>query len=183
MGLAFSSLWDKLFGLAEIKVLILGLDNAGKTTILYKISLGEVVATAPTVGSNQETYVYKNLKFNLWDIGGQSSLRQSWSSYYSKTQAVILVVDSTDRARLGLVRDELARMVGDENLRDSLLLILANKQDVPNCLTAAVISDTLGLTNLKDREWQIVPTSALTGKGLTEGFDWLATKLGGTSRS
>ncbi|KAL7412037.1 putative ADP-ribosylation factor [Mrakia frigida] len=177
MGVSFSKLWSNLWKGEEIKVLILGLDAAGKTTILYKVTMGEVVATAPTIGSNHETYTYKNLTFNLWDIGGQTALRQSWSQFYTKTKAVVVVIDSSDRARLGLVREELGKLMAAEGLADALLLVLANKQDVPNCLTSASISETLGLTNLKDRNWQIVPTSAMTGQGLTEGFDWLASQL------
>jgi len=177
MGVAFSQLWAKLFGKEELKLLILGLDNAGKTTILYKITMGEVVETAPTVGSNQEVFEYKNLKFALWDIGGQTSIRASWPEYFSSAKAVILVVDSTDYQRLEVSKEELHRICADEALKDSLLLVLANKQDLTGCMTAARISEGLRLTELRDRQWQIMACSALTGQGLSEGFDWLVTRL------
>jgi GTPase SAR1 family protein len=104
--------------------------------------MGEVVATAPTVscpksplsafvclsvkqvGSNQELFTYKNMQIRLWDIGGQTQLRQSWSQYYAKTKAVILVVDSTDRERLDIAKSELHNMCADEMLKDSLLLVM-----------------------------------------------------------
>ncbi|CAE6411579.1 unnamed protein product [Rhizoctonia solani] len=180
MGVAmsqFTQLWSRLFGQEEMKLLILGLDNAGKTTMLYKITMGEAVDTAPTVGSNTEVFEYKNLKFVLWDIGGQTSLRQSWSQYFTAARAVVLVIDSCDAGRLSLAKEELHKMCADESLKDALLLVFANKQDVRGCLTPARISEGLKLTDLRDRQWHIMACSALTGQGLFEGLDWLASRL------
>lgn len=114
MGVAFSSLWSSLFGQKELKICILGLDNAGKTTLTYQMTMGEAVATAPTVGSNTEGFTYKNLRFLLWDVGGQTSLRASWTSYLANTDAIVFVFDSTDGERVGLAREELHRVTGDE---------------------------------------------------------------------
>ncbi|WAR63660.1 hypothetical protein PtB15_17B261 [Puccinia triticina] len=175
-------LWSRLFGKEEMKLVILGLDNAGKSTILYKITMGEVVSTAPTVGANQELFEYKNLKIRMWDLGGQTSLRTSWSSYYGQAKALIMVVDSTDRARLNLAKEELHRVATDPELSaqsgadGACLLIFANKQDVKGCMTPAQVSEGLALTELRDRQWQIVACSALTGKGLMDGMDWIASK-------
>ncbi|ORX40669.1 putative ADP-ribosylation factor [Kockovaella imperatae] len=180
MGVTFSTLWSRLFLRKETKVLILGLDNAGKSTILYRITMGSVVASAPTVGSNHEIYDYKGVRFGLIDIGGQTSLRSSWSQYFAGTSAIILVIDSSDSARLPLAKAELKRLVSDDSLRTSLLLVLANKQDLPTNqgrLTPAQVSEALGLTDLREREWQIMGCSALTGEGLFEGMDWLVGKL------
>ncbi|OAV97203.1 hypothetical protein, variant [Puccinia triticina 1-1 BBBD Race 1] len=176
-------LWSRLFGKEEMKLVILGLDNAGKSTILYKITMGEVVSTAPTVGANQELFEYKNLKIRMWDLGGQTSLRTSWSSYYGQAKALIMVVDSTDRARLNLAKEELHRVATDPELSaqsgadGACLLIFANKQDVKGCMTPAQVSEGLALTELRDRQWQIVACSALTGKGLMDGMDWIANQL------
>ncbi|RSH87716.1 uncharacterized protein EHS24_000232 [Apiotrichum porosum] len=180
MGVTFSSLWSRLFSKRETKVLILGLDNAGKSTILYRITMGAVVASAPTVGSNHEIYDYKGVRFGLIDLGGQSSLRSSWSQYFADTEAIILVIDSNDAARLSLAKTELQKLTKADELRSSLLLVLANKQDLPaeeGRLTPAQVSEALGLTDLREREWQIMGCSALTGLGLMEGMDWLVTKL------
>ncbi|ORY26722.1 putative ADP-ribosylation factor [Naematelia encephala] len=180
MGVTFSTLWSKLFLKKETKVLILGLDNAGKSTILYRITMGSVVASAPTVGSNHEIYDYKGVRFGLIDIGGQTALRSSWSQYFAGTAAIILVIDSSDTARLSLAKAELQKLVTDEDLQTSLLLVLANKQDLPAAegrLTPAQVSEALGLTDLREREWQIMGCSALTGIGLFEGMDWLVGKL------
>nr|ODN99967.1 arf/Sar family protein [Cryptococcus depauperatus CBS 7855] len=142
--------------------------------------MGSVVASAPTVGSNHEIYDYKGVRFGLIDIGGQTSLRSSWGQYYAGTEAIILVIDSNDGARLALVKQELMKLVSDESLSTALLLVLANKQDLPVAegrLTPAQVSESLGLTDLREREWQIMGCSALTGEGLFEGMDWLVSKL------
>ncbi|CAO3664138.1 unnamed protein product [Rhizopus microsporus] len=102
MGIVFSNLWSRLFSKAPVKIIIVGLDNAGKTTILYKLLMNQVVTTTPTIGSNVEEVEYKNLKFLMWDIGGQESLRSTWKTYYIDTKAVIMVIDSTDLNRLHL---------------------------------------------------------------------------------
>lgn len=114
MGVTFSSLWSSLFGQKALKICILGLDNAGKTTLTYQMTMSEAVATAPTVGSNTETFTYKNLTFLLWDVGGQTSLRASWSSYLANTDAVVFVFDSTDGERVGSAREELHKIANDE---------------------------------------------------------------------
>nr|CAH8853322.1 unnamed protein product [Trichobilharzia regenti] len=110
MGGIFS-LFSRLFGSKERRILILGLDGAGKTTILYRLQVGEVVTTIPTIGFNVETVVHKNLKFQVWDLGGQTSIRPYWRCYYSNTDAIIYVVDSMDRDRMGISKQELFSML------------------------------------------------------------------------
>uniref|UniRef100_A0A672PXC8 ADP-ribosylation factor-like 5A n=1 Tax=Sinocyclocheilus grahami TaxID=75366 RepID=A0A672PXC8_SINGR len=151
--------------LPEHKVIIVGLDNAGKTTILYQFSMNEVVHTSPTIGSNVEEIVVNNTHFLMWDIGGQESLRSSWNTYYTNTEFVIVVVDSTDRERISVTREELYRMLGHEDLKKAGLLIFANKQDVKGCMTVAEISQSLQLTSVKDHQWHIQACCALTGEG------------------
>lgn len=77
--------------LSEHKIVILGLDNAGKTTILYQFLMDEVVQTSPTIGSNVEEVTYKNIHFIMWDLGGQQSLRQSWSTYFTNTEVIVVL--------------------------------------------------------------------------------------------
>ena len=172
--ISFSNIFSKLWGSnKEIRILILGLDGAGKTTILYRLQMGEVVTTKPTIGFNVETLKYKNLTLNIWDLGGQTSIRPYWRCYYNNTAAVIFVVDSTDRERIDVACKELYTMLKEEELQESALLVFANKQDQPNALSAAEVSEVLNLTELKDRSWSIVASSAIKGEGLTEGLDWL----------
>ena len=177
MGMLLSRLFAALSGDQEARILVLGLDNAGKTTILYRMQVGEVVSTIPTIGFNVETVTYKNIKFQVWDLGGQTSIRPYWRCYYPNTQAVIYVVDSTDVDRIGTARAEFHAILEEEELKDAAVLVFANKQDLPGALDAAAVSEGLGLHAIKTRQWSIFRTSALKGEGLWEGMDWLAAAL------
>ncbi|KAI1001977.1 ADP-ribosylation factor [Podosphaera aphanis] len=177
MGLAISKLFDKLWGKKEMRILMVGLDAAGKTTILYKLKLGEIVTTIPTIGFNVETVEYKNIQFTVWDVGGQDKIRPLWRHYFQNTQGIIFVVDSNDRDRVVEAREELQRMLNEDELRDAILLVFANKQDLPNAMNAAEITDKLGLHSLRQRAWYIQSTCATSGDGLYEGLEWLAQSL------
>ena len=120
---------------------------------------------------------YKNLRFQVWDLGGQTSIRPYWRCYYQNTNAVIYVVDSADTERMGISKQELVTMLEEEELKDAALMVFANKQDLPNAATAEVIAEKLGLSALKNRQWQIFKTSALKGDGLYDGLDWLISTL------
>ena len=111
MGLTISNVFNRLFGKKQMRILMVGLDAAGKTTILYKLKLGEIVTTIPTIGFNVETVEYKNISFTVWDVGGQDKIRPLWRHYFQNTQGLIFVVDSNDRERINEARDELSRMV------------------------------------------------------------------------
>mmetsp|Transcript_23347 Transcript_23347/g.30488 ORF Transcript_23347/g.30488 Transcript_23347/m.30488 type:complete len:183 (+) Transcript_23347:172-720(+) len=177
MGLAFGRIWDRMFGKEEIRILMVGLDAAGKTTILYKLKLGEVVTTIPTIGFNVETVEYKNINFTVWDVGGQDKIRQLWRHYYDNTQGLVFVVDSNDRERINTARDQLHKMLNEHSLQDSVLLVFANKQDLPGSMTASEITDKLDLHNLRRRQWYMQACCATTGDGLYEGLDWLSSSL------
>ncbi|XP_061701443.1 putative ADP-ribosylation factor-like protein 5C [Syngnathoides biaculeatus] len=166
-----------VFGHREHKVIIVGLDNAGKTTILYQFLTKEAVHTSPTVGSNVEEIIVRNTHFLVWDIGGQTSLRSTWYSYYSNAEIVILVVDSTDPGRLTLTRDELHRMLAHEDLQSAAVLVLANKQDVKGSMTAAEISRRLTLDAITTHNWHVQACCGLTGEGLTASLDWMQSQV------
>merc|ERR1711861_87780 len=177
MGLTFSKVFGKLFGKKDVRILMVGLDAAGKTTILYKLKLGEIVTTIPTIGFNVETVEYKNISFTVWDVGGQDKIRPLWRHYYQNTQGLIFVVDSNDRDRVEDAREELTKMLNEEEMRDAVLLVFANKQDLPNAMTAAEITEKLGLHSMRNRQWFIQSACATTGDGLYEGLDWLSRTL------
>jgi len=160
-----------------MRILILGLDGAGKTTILYRLQVGEVVTTIPTIGFNVEQVVYKNLKFQVWDLGGQTSIRPYWRCYYSNTDAIIYVVDSSDRDRIGISKQELVSMLEEPELEKAVLVVLANKQDLDTAMSVAEVHSALGLDSLKNRTFQIFKTSAIKGDGLDEAMEWLSTQL------
>lgn len=177
MGLTFSGLFNQLFGKKQMRILMVGLDAAGKTTILYKLKLGEIVTTIPTIGFNVETVDYQNISFTVWDVGGQDKIRPLWRHYFANTQGLIYVVDSNDRERMAEAADELHRMLGEEELKDAIVLIFANKQDLPNALSASEVTERLKLSEIKGRKWYIQTCCATEGKGLFDGLDWLSNEL------
>eukprot|EP00457_Paulinella_chromatophora_P014945 gb/GEZN01015454.1/.p1 GENE.gb/GEZN01015454.1/~~gb/GEZN01015454.1/.p1 ORF type:complete len:192 (-),score=32.83 gb/GEZN01015454.1/:212-787(-) len=184
MGNTIAAMFSKLLGNKEARILMVGLDAAGKTTILYKLKLGEVVTTIPTIGFNVETVEYRKISFTVWDVGGQSKIRPLWRHYYQNTQGIIFVVDSNDRDRiddsadlLDSAKEELQRMLSEDELRDAALLVFANKQDLPNAMKVQEVTERLGLNRLRNRQWYIQGSSAPTGDGLYEGLDWLSTVI------
>ena len=173
MGFIFSKIFASLFGSQEYRLLILGLDNAGKTTLLNQMHFGEPKVTVPTLGFNVESVNYENFSFQMWDLGGQSEIRPYWRCYYPKTNAVIFVIDSSDVDRIDISRKELFLLLNEDDLKGVPIAILANKQDMQGALSDIQISEKMGLSEIKNREWAIFKTVAKTGKGLDDAFKWL----------
>ena len=165
----FAKVWDRMFSKEEKRILMVGLDAAGKTTILYKLKLGEVVTTIPTIGFNVESVEYKNISFTVWDVGGQDKIRPLWRHYYQNTQGIIFVVDSNDRERVGDARAELERMLGEPELNDAILLVFANKQDLPKAMPVPEVTEKLGLHAMRSRQWYIQACCATNGDGACLG--------------
>ena len=176
-GATLSRLLPILLGRQQCRILMVGLDAAGKTTILYQLKLGEMTNTAPTLGFNVETVAYKNIEFMVWDMGGQDAIRPLWRHYYENAQALIFVVDSADAERLDEAKEELSKLMEEEELRDAVLLVYANKQDMPEARSVQEVADALELTSISKRVWYIQACSASTGDGIRDGLDWLAGKL------
>ncbi|OQS05988.1 ADP ribosylation factor 1 [Thraustotheca clavata] len=175
MGVAVSRLASRLFGKKELNVMMVGLDAAGKTTILYRLKLNETVTTVPTIGANVQTVEYRNISLQVWDFGGQDKIRALWRCYLVNNtfKVLIYVVDSSDRERIPEARDELLRILQQEELRESRVLILANKQDVANAMTTLEVTAKLGLYELQ-HNWYIQACCAKTGNGLVQGLQWIA---------
>jgi len=117
---------------------------------------------------------YKNINFTVWDVGGQDKIRPLWRHYYQNTEGVIYVVDSNDRERIDEAALELQKVLREDELREATLLVLCNKQDLPNAMSVAEVTDKLGLHSLRSRQWYIQATCACSGDGLYEGLDWLS---------
>ncbi|KAM7379301.1 hypothetical protein PAMP_004865 [Pampus punctatissimus] len=159
----------------EARVLLLGLDNAGKSTLLYKLKYDVRVSTVPTIGFNVEMFeARKNRKrivLTVWDVGGQVMMRQHWKNFYQDTAGVVFVVDSSDRQRLPEARRELENTLRSDQLRHRPLMVLANKQDVNEALTVTEIKDQLNLSKTcSDRDWFVQPCSSSTGVGVEEAL-------------
>ena len=179
MGILISKIFKK--HKKALRLLMLGLDASGKTSILYQLKLGDIITTIPTIGFNVETVEYKNISFKVWDIGGQDRLRSLWKHYYNNTDGIIFVIDSNDRERLGdnkeisgTVMYELYNLLDKKELENAVLLILANKQDMRYAMTTEHIRDILELNKIKNRSWFVQGTCAKTGRGLYEGLNWLS---------
>jgi len=182
MGQFLTNLYNSFFAKKEVRILMVGLDAAGKTTILYKLKMGEVVATVPTIGFNMETVEYKNIKFTVWDVGGQDKLRPLWRHYFSNTNGLIFVVDSADRGRATMAYEELHRMLSEDSLRNAILLVFANKQDLPNAMSTEEVTKKLALPSLGNRLWFVQGACATTGEGLYEGLEWLSANIKATQQ-
>ncbi|XP_063728832.1 E3 ubiquitin-protein ligase TRIM23-like [Symsagittifera roscoffensis] len=163
----------------EMRLVMLGLNNAGKTSILFKLKQNEFVPTTlPTIGFNVETVEYKNLQFNIWDVGGDPKLRPLWKHYYLNTQALIFVVDSSDQSRLSEAQSELSRLMLEKDLRSAILLVLASKQDSRDAIGVEILTNELNLHKICcGRKWHIQACDAQTGVGLEDGLDWLSRQL------
>lgn len=133
--------------------------------------------TCSTCWRRSETVSYKNIEFMVWDMGGQDAIRPLWRHYYENAQALIFVVDSADEERLDEAREELAKLMDEAQLKDAVLLVYANKQDMPEAKGVQEVADALELTTTKNRVWYIQACSASSGDGIRDGLDWLASKL------
>uniref|UniRef100_A0AC34Q0Z9 ADP-ribosylation factor-like protein 3 n=1 Tax=Panagrolaimus sp. JU765 TaxID=591449 RepID=A0AC34Q0Z9_9BILA len=150
----------------ELRILLLGLDNAGKTTILKKLASEDVTHITPTQGFNIKSVISDDIKLNVWDIGGQRKIRPYWKNYFDNTDVLIYVIDSTDRKRFDETSLELYELLDEDKLRSVPVLIFANKQDMATAAKANEIADGLQLINIRDRSWQIQACSAMNGEGI-----------------
>jgi len=177
MGFIFSKILD-FFSRSRnnFKIIILGIQNAGKTTILYRLSIGQLVRTTPTIGSNVEEISYNNVKLQAWDLGGQESSRSIWSVYYVNTDAIIYVIDTHDD-NYDDSKIQFYKLLENETLKNAIILIYANKQDLPGAKNVSEIIQIYELDTIKDHIWHIQPCSAQTGEGLITGMKWLSDQL------
>ena len=172
-----SSFFHSIFDKHEVHIMMIGLDAAGKTTILYQMKENVVFMTAPTIGFNVESIKYKNLLMTIWDVGGQEKIRPLWRKCWKQIHAIVYVIDLSDRERIGEAVGELRRVLDEENLKDAVLLVFANKQDKYNRMTKDEVMNVLRLAALYPRKWHIQECSAVTGEGLQEGLQWLRAQL------
>jgi small GTP-binding protein len=178
MGSFLSSLLALFNSNRKAKICIVGLPAAGKTSITLKLKGIPLAETQPpTLGSNVETMTRNNITLECWDLGGQESLREMWSVYFSNTEGVVLVIDSADKAAFPIVAIELDKLLQNEDLKGIPLLILANKQDLPGAAEIHEITKALRLDEIRDRPFHIQLSCAKSGQGLDVGFDWLSSKI------
>ncbi|KAA8588295.1 ADP-ribosylation factor-like protein 6 isoform X3 [Etheostoma spectabile] len=179
-------LLDKLSGWLglrkkEVNVLCLGLDNSGKTTIINQLKPSHTQAPeiVPTIGFNIEKFKSSSLSFTVFDMSGQSRYRNLWEHYYKESHAIIFVVDSGDKLRMVVAKEELDTLLNHEDIRSKKIPVLffANKTDLRDAMSSVKISQMLSLENIKDKPWNICASNAIKGEGLQEGLDWLQEQI------
>jgi len=160
------------------RVLINGLDAAGKTTIVYYLKLGQKVVTIPTIGFNVETIqVNRMLSFTMWDVGGGEKLRPLFRHYTEGTRAFIYVVDGSDVERLPIAIQELYQDILSHDTHNLPLLIFLNKYDLPGIASCEYVAEAANLLNEKQRRWRVQASIATTGAGLQQGLEWLSRQV------
>ncbi|XP_072301219.1 ADP-ribosylation factor-like protein 6 isoform X2 [Eucyclogobius newberryi] len=192
-------LLDKLSGWLglrkkEVNVLCLGLDNSGKTTIINQLKpanhsnhLGPLSAEwkhvsqtpaqdiVPTIGFNIEKFKTSSLSFTVFDMSGQGKYRNLWEHYYKDSHAIIFVIDSGDKLRMVVVKEELDTLLKHEDIRSRKIPVLffANKMDLQDAMSSNKVTEALCLESIQDKPWHICASNAIKGDGLLEGLDWL----------
>jgi small GTP-binding protein len=167
--------WQRYKTKNQRRVLLVGLDAAGKTTLLFRLYSGKTLNTVPTVGFNAKTFNYQGLSINMWDVGGQDELREFWRHHFTGTQGLIYVVDASDRDRLEEASQLFETVVTDLQLVDASILILANKQDLPHAVSSDELAKIFQVERLcQGRKIHLQATTATTNEGVNEGMDWLA---------
>ncbi|XP_014826533.1 PREDICTED: ADP-ribosylation factor 4 isoform X4 [Poecilia mexicana] len=176
MGVIISQIFSRFISKTPVRILMVGLDGAGKTTLLYKLKLGNVVTTIPTIGFNVETVEHRNISFTVWDIGYHHMTKPLWRHYYANTQGFIYVVDSSDSERIKEATETLLMQLEEDELRDVPVLVFANKQDLPRVMSVDDITEALSLSGVR-QPWFVQSSCAVSGAGLVEGLDWLSDQI------
>jgi len=165
----------------EVSVLVVGLDNSGKSSLLNYLRPRDSQSSdiAPTVGFNIEHFSCKGLSFNAFDMSGQSRYRTLWGNYYRTTNGIIFVIDSSDRARILVAREELQQLLlhPDMSSRNIPILFFANKMDIRDALSDVGVSSALGLDEILNKSWHICSSNALNGDGIPDGIEWLSSAI------
>ncbi|CAK0898932.1 unnamed protein product, partial [Prorocentrum cordatum] len=175
MGL-FKRLFGGFASKKKVRIVVVGLDNSGKTTVLNCLKPKKAsLETVPTVGFSTEEFQKHGVNFCAFDMSGQSRYRNLWEHYYGDVEGIIVVVDATDSLRFVVAKDELQQMMGNPAVSEGRMpiLFLCNKMDAPGACPQTDIVEALELEQITDRPWAIFPTDALKGEGVEEATKWL----------
>ncbi|XP_015601576.1 ADP-ribosylation factor-like protein 6 [Cephus cinctus] len=179
-------LFDRLTGLLglkkkEVNVLVIGLNNSGKSTVInhFKREDDRCIDIVPTVGFNVEKFAFKNVGFTAFDMSGHDRYRSLWEHYYKDCQGIIFIIDSSDKLRLVVAKEELDMLLQHPDVagRKIPILFLANKMDLPDSLTTVKLASGLGLDRIQNKPWHIRATNAVTGEGLQPAIEWLTDQI------
>lgn len=168
-------------GRRDVSVLVVGLDNSGKTSLLNYLRPKDTQNSyiVPTVGFGVEHFVCKSLSFTAFDMSGQSRYRTLWSNYYRTTNGIIFVIDSSDKTRILIAREELQELLSHPDIvsRNIPILFFANKMDIRDALSDLGVSSALALDSITNKSWHICSSNALNGDGIADGIEWLSAAI------
>ncbi|GMT23423.1 hypothetical protein PFISCL1PPCAC_14720, partial [Pristionchus fissidentatus] len=177
MGAVLDRFWKKE---ESLRILMLGLDHAGSSTILYQFKLRKAIETVATNGYNVEQFRFKNVPFTIWDVGGPNKTRTLWHYYYPGMQGLIFVIDSSDIDRIDEAKEALETIINYPDMINTKLLVFANKKDLPNALSTDELTDRLQLklrTPNENFKWHVQASNAKTAEGVYEGLAWMEENL------
>eukprot|EP00762_Andalucia_godoyi_P000326 ANDGO_03044.mRNA.1 ADP-ribosylation factor-like protein 6 len=167
------------FSKKKAQIVFCGLDNSGKSTIInyLKPRKTQSLDIVPTVGFSVEQFTKNNVSFTVFDMSGQGRYRNLWEHYFKDSNAIIFVIDTSDKIRMVVVKEELSMVLQHPDTRGLPILFFANKMDLQTALSPMEVVQLLELDRITDRTWHIVPSNAVTGEGVEDGMTWLTAKL------
>ncbi|XP_052096055.1 uncharacterized protein LOC127731163 isoform X1 [Mytilus californianus] len=155
----------------SLRIVMVGLDGSGKTTLMYRLVTGEVIEATPTLGFNVETITYKDNEFTIWDMGGQENIRRLWRHYFLRIRGILFVIDSADKDRIDEAQQLLDELLQNDELLGTPIVVVANKQDLDGAMKEKDIVELLELKQISGRLCTIQGTSAITGAGIHKALD------------
>ncbi|KAM3921133.1 uncharacterized protein RB166_010558 [Leptodactylus fuscus] len=176
MGGLLSNLYQTLmsFSGTKARIMLMGLDAAGKTTLLYRLKLNETVHTIPTIAFNVETLEpIRNVTFTMMDIVSRDKMRPLWNHCFMNPDGLVFVVDIADPERFEEARALLNAILEHDEMRGVPIVVMANKQDLPGAKNPMELAETLGLMKMKAHQWHVQGCCAANGDGLVEGLEVL----------
>jgi ADP-ribosylation factor-like protein 6 len=161
----------------KVDLITCGLDNSGKSTIVnyLKPAKERVEETTATIGYQIEHFSKGKVNFKVFDMGGAKKFRELWAHHFRDIQGVVFVIDSADKVRVCLVKNELEIILESKELKNIPILFFANKMDLAGALSPVELDEQLELsTHCAGRAYNIIASNALTGGGIDDGIKWLS---------